>query len=178
MTQYSVSMLDRSTTLAADICKRYGIPVVWLNPADLLAGKRGITSHNNVSKAFKKGSHWDPGEGFPIELYLNAVRKKLAGAPKGAGPATEALKPDPPTLRRGSSGWQVKRLQRLLRERDLFPEPAKIDGDFGPITETAVEAFQVLSGLEQDGIVGPMTWHALVTAPAPVVVAKPQLQPA
>jgi N-acetyl-anhydromuramyl-L-alanine amidase AmpD len=174
---YSVAMLDRSTTLAAEICKRYGIPAVWLNPPDLLAGKRGITSHNNVSKAFKKGTHWDPGEGFPIQQYLTAVRKKL-GAVKEKGQATEPLKPDPPTLKRGSDGWQVKRLQKLLRQRNLFPEDAKIDGDFGPITEAAVQAFQTFAGLDPDGIVGPMTWHALQTAPVTVPAAKPQLQPA
>src|SRR5436190_2398673 len=71
---YSTAMLERSAGLTASLCKKYKIPVTWLQPADLLAGKRGITSHNNVSKAFKRGTHWDPGEGFPIQAYLEIGR--------------------------------------------------------------------------------------------------------
>ena len=32
----------------------------------LRAGERGITTHAQVSKAWKKSDHWDPGPGFPI----------------------------------------------------------------------------------------------------------------
>ena len=52
----------------------------------------------------------------------------------------------------------------MLRARDLYPTPAKIDGDFGEITEAGVKAFQELNGLEPDGIVGPLTWQALAAA--------------
>lgn len=38
-----------------------------------------------------------------------------------------------------------------------------VDGDFGPVTEGAVMAFQEANGLEVDGIVGPKTWAALFT---------------
>ena len=62
---YSVAMLERSAALVADLCKKYSIPVTWLYAADLRAGKRGITTHDAVSKAFKRGSHWDPGHGLP-----------------------------------------------------------------------------------------------------------------
>jgi N-acetyl-anhydromuramyl-L-alanine amidase AmpD len=171
--EYSQAMLDRSARLTADVCKRYRIPVTWLHPTDLLAGKRGITSHNNVSKAFKRSTHWDPGKGFPIEPYLSLVRKYMAGgAPEETTTTTEPdtepelLQEPPPTLRRGSEGWQVKRLQRLLDSRRCLPEDAEIDGDFGPITEKAVKRFQKLAGLEADGIVGPLTWHALLASTA------------
>ncbi len=35
------------------------------------------------------------------------------------------------------------------------------DGEFGPGTESALEAFQSANGLTADGIVGPQTWQAL-----------------
>ena len=172
---YGQAMLDRSAGLVADLCTRHAVPVTWLQPADLLAGKRGITTHNNVTKAFRRGTHWDPGPGFPGEWYLRTVRTKLKGS-KAKQAAT--LQPDPPLLRRGASGWQVKRLQRLLRRHGLFPKPATIDGQFGEITEASVEAFQALNGLEVDAIVGPMTWHALQAAPRTVREREPEPQPA
>jgi N-acetyl-anhydromuramyl-L-alanine amidase AmpD len=173
---YSTAMLERSATLVADLCRAYKIPVTWLYAADLKAGKRGITTHKAVSDAFKRGSHWDPGTGFPVERYLALVRAKLGQAPAPAAvEAPPALKADPPLLRMGSEGWQVKRLQRLLRQHGLFPEPAEVDGDFGEITEAAVRAFQELHDLGVDGVVGLLTWRALVAAEV-TVPARP-LQP-
>lgn len=74
---YSRRMLERSAALSAEIAKRHKIPVVWLSSADLLAGKRGFTSHNNVSQAFKRSTHWDPGAGFPHDRYLADVRSRI-----------------------------------------------------------------------------------------------------
>jgi len=174
--EYSTAMLERSATLAAELCRKYKIPVTWLFPADLVAGKRGITTHDAVSKAFKRGSHWDPGQGFPVEKYLALIRAKLGGT--AAPTDTKPLKDAPPTLKLGADGWQVTRLQRMLRDHGLFPEPAKIDGDFGEITDAAVKAFQQLHDLTPDGIVGPMTWRALETAAVLAQVGTRPLQPA
>ena len=150
---YSVGCWSLSAGLVADLCRAYEIPVTWLYAADLKAGKRGITTHDAVSKAFKRGSHWDPGTGFPIERYLSLVRKKL-GAAAPAGEPPRPAEASPPLLRFGSEGWR-QATAAALRQHDLYPEPAKIDGDFGEITEAAVKAFQEFSDLEPDGVVGP-----------------------
>ena len=173
---YSNAMLDRSAQLVAELCTKYKIPVTWLYAADLVAGKRGITTHDAVSKAFKRGSHWDPGTGFPVERYLGLIRAKLGK--KAPAHEVKPLKDAPPLLKLGSEGWQVKRLQKLLRERGLFPEPAKIDGDFGDITEAAVKALQELNDLNPDGKVGPMTWRALQASDVKVPSGGKVLQPA
>ena len=151
---YSDAMLERSAKLAAEKCRRYGIPAVWLYPADLRAGRRGITSHVNVSLAFRRSSHTDPGRHFPVERYVRAVRRRL----RAARPAPDVKRP-PPTLRRGDSGWRVRRLQRLLERQGW--RRAVVDGIFGAATEQAVRRFQRRRGLEPDGIVGPLTWRAL-----------------
>ncbi|WP_291353114.1 peptidoglycan-binding protein [Desulfosporosinus sp.] len=64
-----------------------------------------------------------------------------------------------PTLQEGSTGPAVVNLQELLRARGFYT--GNIDGIFGPLTRSAVVAFQGSMGLVQDGIVGIKTWTAL-----------------
>ena len=63
------------------------------------------------------------------------------------------------TLRRGSKGEDVKKLQTLLRNKGYV---LAVDGDFGPTTEKCVKDFQNTKHLQPDGIVGPKTWTALI----------------
>ncbi|MET8330489.1 glycoside hydrolase domain-containing protein [Streptomyces sp. NPDC005181] len=64
-----------------------------------------------------------------------------------------------PTLQSGSTGVDVKRLQRaLIAARG---QTLAIDGDFGPATTSAVKVYQTAQGLTSDGIVGNATWTAL-----------------
>jgi N-acetyl-anhydromuramyl-L-alanine amidase AmpD len=74
--EYSRAVLARSAKLAADICKRHGIPTVKLSPEDLVKGRRGICGHVDVTNAFpgKGRTHWDPGPAFPWTRYLELVR--------------------------------------------------------------------------------------------------------
>lgn len=62
------------------------------------------------------------------------------------------------TLRWGSSGEDVRRLQQALADRGYRLE---VDGRFGPLTRTAVQAFQSDNDLAADGIAGPATLTAL-----------------
>jgi hypothetical protein len=62
-------------------------------------------------------------------------------------------------LRQGDQGEDVEALQRALNERGFNAGP--VNGDFGPLTEAAVKAFQTQAGITADGIVGPETWGAL-----------------
>jgi peptidoglycan hydrolase-like protein with peptidoglycan-binding domain len=67
--------------------------------------------------------------------------------------------PVPPTISEGSVGPTVRWAQYLLVRRTLTDQ--QIDGNFGPVTKTAVEQFHQERGLTVDGIVGPITWGAL-----------------
>jgi peptidoglycan hydrolase-like protein with peptidoglycan-binding domain len=74
-------------------------------------------------------------------------------------------------LREGSRGPAVKQLQERLSAAGFSPGAA--DGEFGPKTRSAVEAFQRSRGLEVDGVAGQDTWAALSgTTPKPAP-AKP-----
>ena len=69
-----------------------------------------------------------------------------------------------PTLQTGSTGDDVRRLQRLFVMMKTLG-PTEIDGDFGPKTDAAVRDFQSGAGLTADGIVGPLTWAKLPADP-------------
>ncbi|NLB90863.1 MAG: hypothetical protein GX786_06570 [Clostridiales bacterium] len=63
------------------------------------------------------------------------------------------------TLRIGSSGDAVSRLQTSLKEKGYYT--GSISGYYDSATATAVRAFQRAAGLSQDGIAGSNTLHAL-----------------
>ena len=69
-----------------------------------------------------------------------------------------------PTLRVGSTGPDVLRLQRLLVEIKSLTFD-RIDGTFSTATETAVKDFQQGNGLTADGVVGNQTWAKLPADP-------------
>ncbi|WP_328718633.1 amidase [Streptomyces sp. NBC_00247] len=64
-----------------------------------------------------------------------------------------------PDLRQGSTGDDVRRLQRSLTA--ALGSTVAIDGQFGSGTATAVRTFQTDRALTVDGIVGTATWEAL-----------------
>lgn len=112
---YSVAMLARSARLTARLCARYGIPVQFVDAAGLKAGKRGITTHREVTAAFHQSTHTDPGAHFPMTAYLHDVREHLLPVVSAAdvraawhhdGNDRGALHPE-----------QVKVLQRALGKR-------------------------------------------------------------
>lgn len=63
-----------------------------------------------------------------------------------------------PTLRQGSTGADVTRLQQALRARGYS---IAVDGSFGSGTNSVVVSYQSARGLVADGIVGAKTWTAL-----------------
>ncbi len=76
-----------------------------------------------------------------------------------AGPATQsklyATKAISMVLKEGSSGEAVRALQLKLKELGFFSGTGT--GYFGPVTKSAVIAFQKAAGLSPDGIAGPLT---------------------
>lgn len=75
---YSWSVLERSAILTAEICRRHDIPARRLRAADLRMRRRGVTGHADVSEAFRRTDHWDPGPAFPWRRFLRLVRMRLA----------------------------------------------------------------------------------------------------
>jgi len=103
--------------------------------------------------ALPKGRKSDPN--FEMQAFRLVVCDIMNGGTPPLVPIPP-VEPGPagrPTLRRGSQGEFVKRLQRLLS--------LEADGDFGAKTEAAIREFQRQCSLVPDGIVGPKSWVAL-----------------
>ena len=75
------------------------------------------------------------------------------------------------TVRQGSQGDAVRGVQEEFQFRNLSGDPnqgLQVDGIFGPETDAAVRGFQQalhqdIPSVAVDGIVGPVTWQALVS---------------
>jgi peptidoglycan hydrolase-like protein with peptidoglycan-binding domain len=74
-------------------------------------------------------------------------------------------------VKQGSRGDAVRGVQEEFQFRNLSGDPSKglqVDGIFGPKTDAAVRGFQQalhadIPSAAVDGIVGPITWRALVS---------------
>lgn len=77
------AMRRRTELLTAQLCLAYGIAPYWLGVRACRAGKKGVTSHATVSRAFGQSTHWDPGA-FPRRLMMRRVRKHVARIKKEA----------------------------------------------------------------------------------------------
>lgn len=72
-----LNTIRRTAYKSALRCKWYKIPAVFLSVEDLKSGKHGITSHANISAAFHKTNHTDPGINYPYSTYMWLVNYYL-----------------------------------------------------------------------------------------------------
>lgn len=69
-------------------------------------------------------------------------------------------------VKKGSTGDAVRGVQEVMKFHDLSDgeaPPVQVDGIFGPKTDSWIRGFQTALGISVDGIVGPITWRALVS---------------
>ena len=74
-------------------------------------------------------------------------------------------------VKKGSQGDATRGVQEEFQFRNLSGDPSngpQVDGIFGPVTDAAVRGFQQalsvdIPSVKVDGIVGPITWQALVS---------------
>ncbi len=77
-----------------------------------------------------------------------------------------------PTLRKGSKGNCVKKLQNTLQKKWGY-NTGGVDGNFGTKTDASVRAFQKKKGLKVDGVVGSATWRVVRQGVTYVSTARP-----
>lgn len=75
-------MLERAARLVAELCLAYDVPPYYVGIIRLKAGAHGVTTHNNVSKAFGQSTHWDPGT-WPRRRFMRMVRAEVKAIKAG-----------------------------------------------------------------------------------------------
>jgi hypothetical protein len=71
------ALLHVTAQLTAQLLLAYDLPATWLGPRALKAGRRGVTSHANVSRTWHQSTHWDPGF-WPRRRFMRLVRAYMA----------------------------------------------------------------------------------------------------
>lgn len=124
-------------------------------------------------------------DGLAGSKTLSAIEKKynaLIGSSSGSGDTSGIVSENNQsagtsssgslsrTLRRNSSGEDVKMVQRRLKELGYYG--GEIDGSYGSSTIASVTAFQFANGLSVDGNCGTATWAVLSSSSALVCSSK------
>lgn len=107
--QVAAMLRGQTAPLLRSIAARWGIPLVGLNAADLLAGKAGVCDHWTVNEAYHQSDHTDCGTSFPLNQVVAWAQETI--------PPIEAADMTPE---------QDKTLTRLLQliEAGLYPRGA------------------------------------------------------
>lgn len=71
---YSEAELQLAAKLFKALALKHNVPIEFVDAEGLKAGKRGITTHEQISKAFHKSDHGDPGPNFPLDYFMGLVR--------------------------------------------------------------------------------------------------------
>lgn len=66
----------RTARLVAELCLAYGIRPYYVPALLLKAGVKGITTHAQMSLAFKLSTHWDPGA-WRRYRFMRRVRRQI-----------------------------------------------------------------------------------------------------
>ncbi len=132
--------------------------------------KKGDVEHpvrtlQHLLRAQKQSVEVDGKFGPKTEAAVKAFQKSKKLSVDGqVGPKTWAAIVI--TVKKGSKGDAVRGVQEEFQFRNLSGDPdqgPQIDGIFGPVTDAAVRGFQDALDIAVDGIVGPITWRALVS---------------
>lgn len=81
---FSLATLELTAQLVAALCRKHSIPVRYVDEKGLLAGEDGITTHHDVTQAFKRSTHTDPGAHFPMAEFVARVQQLLEPTARAA----------------------------------------------------------------------------------------------
>jgi hypothetical protein len=174
--QYSKGALEQAAKVTADWCRKHKIPAVKLSVAELVAGKRGIVGHRDVSAAYRQTNHSDPGPNFPWDYFLGRVNAilnppkppvKNPSKPAPSKPSKYVPPAFPKGLKPGFSKPSAKSLQRALKAAGFMNKSVPESDVYGPKTQESVGIFLrkypqfAAKGVAHDVAIGPKGWAYL-----------------
>ena len=115
---------------------------------DDAADLNGVATENVVSVTDTSNQNADMSNSVPVVVENSSAASTDVAEPAMAPAPAEAT--DKPTN---------QQIQQALKNAGLYD--GKVDGNIGPKTKKAIEAFQTQNGLKADGKVGRKTWKAL-----------------
>lgn len=72
----NILTVRRAAYRAARISARYNVPLRWLSPEDIRRGRKGITTHANVTASgVATTTHTDPGKHYPRRTFMALARR-------------------------------------------------------------------------------------------------------
>jgi N-acetyl-anhydromuramyl-L-alanine amidase AmpD len=81
---FSTAELHLAAKLVSRLCLKHGLPLSYVDREGLKRGEPGVTTHREVSFAFHKSDHVDPGPNFPMHRLLEWARAERG---RQSGPA-------------------------------------------------------------------------------------------
>ena len=116
------------------------------------------TARQRDRSIMRAGGAGDVEEGLPLTTGQKAIRRRSQSATVISGSWA-------PTMGNPIKEWDTRKEAVVaVQERlNVFfgTKAVTVDGNFGPLTQQAVELFQIQLGITVDGQVGPKTWRAL-----------------
>lgn len=134
------------------------------NNKSVLLAQKILYAQGYYDKKLGFDGYFGPGTLAAVKSFQNKNKLEIDGS---CGPKTwtKLLGIEGDTkvvsqIKRGSQGVDVILLQELLTAEGMYL--GRLDGDFGPATETALRQYQMKKGLTVDGICGPDTWRVIL----------------
>jgi len=110
----------------------------------------GVSTENVVSVTDSTAGNTDANSVPVVVENASAAASTDVAEPAMAPASSSDAVPSKPT---------PKLIQQALKNAGIYD--GKVDGNIGPKTKKAIEAFQTQNGLKADGKVGRKTWKAL-----------------
>lgn len=67
--------LEQAAQWARQMCDKFGIPKKYIGASGVARGESGIIGHIDYTNGAKDGNHWDPGPGFPWDIFIQLVNE-------------------------------------------------------------------------------------------------------
>lgn len=126
--------------------------------ADFGPGTKGVVEQFQADNGLDVDGVVGPATWAALDSAVTPGPEPETGPEPENGPGLTPTPSTRPTIRQGASGPDVEYLQERLGAWDYN---IGVDGNFGPMTASAVRSFQSSNGLTVDGVVGPTTWETL-----------------